>query len=85
MSAPMTMSSATSACRFSWPPNWSRRSAISSAIWRVGSVPPLPELVVLGELAQTAADGSSDVGLDEVGHAFAARFVEAVSGRKTKR
>src|ERR1700742_627906 len=48
------------------------------AIWQVGSVPPLPELVVLGELAQTAADGSSDVGLDEVGHAFAARFVEAV-------
>ena len=56
----------------------------SRAIWQVGSVPPLPELVVLGELAQTAADGSSDVGLDEVGHAFAARFVEAVSGRKTK-
>ena len=57
----------------------------SRAIWRVGSVPPLPELMVLGELAQTAADGSSDVGLDEVGHAFAARFVEAVSGRKARR
>ena len=56
----------------------------SSAIWRVGAVPPLPELVVLGELAQTAADGSSDVGLDEVGHAFAGRFVEAVSGRKAR-
>jgi AraC-like DNA-binding protein len=54
------------------------------AIWRVGAVPPLPELVVLGELAQTAADGNSDVGLDEVGHAFAGRFVEAVSGRKAK-
>ena len=47
-------------------------------------VPPLPELMVLGELAQTAADGSSDVGLDEVGHAFAGRFVEVVSGRKAK-
>jgi AraC-like DNA-binding protein len=56
----------------------------TNAIWRVGAVPPLPELVVLGELAQSAADGSSDVGLDEVGHAFAGRFVEAVSGRKTK-
>jgi len=52
--------------------------------WQVGSVPPLPELMVLAELAQTAADGSSDVGLDEVGHLLAARFVEAVSGRKRK-
>ena len=46
---------------------------------------PLPELVVLGELAQTAADGNSDVGLDEVGHLMAARFVEAVSGRKARK
>src|SRR5438874_401414 len=57
----------------------------SRAIWRVGSVPPLPELMVLAEFAQTAADGSSDVGLDEVGHAFAGRFVEAVSGHKPRR
>jgi AraC-like DNA-binding protein len=53
-------------------------------IWRVGSVPPLPELMVLGELAQTAAGGNSDVGLDEVGHLFASRFVEVVSGRAPK-
>ena len=52
--------------------------------WRSGSVPPLPELMVLGELAQVAATGRSDVGLDEVGCAFAARFVAAVSGRVTK-
>jgi AraC-like DNA-binding protein len=49
--------------------------------WRSGSIPPLPELMVLGELGQAAADGCSDIGLDEVGHAFAARFVEIVSGR----
>jgi AraC-like DNA-binding protein len=55
------------------------------AAWRIGSMPPLPELMVLAELAQTAADGSSDVGLDEVGHLLAARFVEAVSGRKAKK
>ena len=36
-------------------------------IWRSGGVPPLPELMVLGELAQAAADGRSDIGLDEVG------------------
>jgi len=50
-------------------------------IWQVGSVPPLPELMVLGERAQTAAGGNSDVGLDEVGHLFASRFVDVVSGR----
>jgi AraC family transcriptional regulator len=52
------------------------------AIWRTGAVPPLPELVVLGELAQAAAGGSSDVGLDEAGLLLATRFVEVVSGRK---
>jgi AraC-like DNA-binding protein len=49
--------------------------------WRVGAAPPLPELMVLGELAQAAADGRSDIGLDEVGQLFASRFVEVVSGR----
>jgi AraC-like DNA-binding protein len=52
-----------------------------SEIWRVGAAPPLPELMVLGELAQAAADGRSDIGLDEVGQLFASRFVEVVSGR----
>ncbi|MBI3770393.1 MAG: helix-turn-helix transcriptional regulator [Deltaproteobacteria bacterium] len=51
-------------------------------IWRTGRVPPLPELMVLGELAQAAVEGRSDVGLDEVGMLFASRFVEVVSGRK---
>ena len=49
--------------------------------WRIGAAPPLPELMVLGELAQAAADGRSDIGLDEVGVLFANRFVEVVSGR----
>jgi AraC-like DNA-binding protein len=50
-------------------------------IWQIGAAPPLPELMVLGELAQAAACGRSDIGLDEVGQVFASRFVEAVSGR----
>jgi AraC-like DNA-binding protein len=50
-------------------------------VWQVGAAPPLPELMVLGELAQAAADGRSDIGLDEVGALFASRFVEVVSGR----
>jgi AraC-like DNA-binding protein len=51
-------------------------------VWQIGAVAPLPELVVLGELAQAAAEGRSDVGLDEVGVLFASRFVEMVSGRE---
>ena len=50
-------------------------------VWRIGAAPPLSELMVLGELAQAAADGRSDIGLDEVGAVFASRFVEVVSGR----
>lgn len=53
-------------------------------IWRTGCVPPLPQLVVMGELAQAAAKGRSAVGLDEIGIWFAARFVEIVSGQKRK-
>jgi AraC-like DNA-binding protein len=53
-------------------------------IWQAGCVPPLPELMVFGELAQASADGSSDIALDEVGQLFAARFIEVVSGRSAK-
>jgi AraC-like DNA-binding protein len=48
--------------------------------WRVGALPPLPDLAVLGELAQAVASGSSDVALDEIGMKLAARFVGAVTG-----
>ncbi|AXQ31478.1 AraC family transcriptional regulator [Solimonas sp. K1W22B-7] len=50
--------------------------------WRSLSLPPLPQLVVLGELAQAVADGGSDIGMDEAGLLFAARFVELVSGHR---
>jgi AraC-like DNA-binding protein len=53
--------------------------------WRAGAVPPLPELVVLGELGQAAAAGASDVGLDEVGLLLAARLVEVAAGRRRPR
>jgi AraC-like DNA-binding protein len=53
-------------------------------IWQIGAAPPLPELMVLGELAQAAADGRSDIALDEVGQLFASRFVEVASGRAAK-
>ena len=55
-----------------------------SEAWDVGATPPLPELMVLGELAQAAADGRSDIGLDEIGHLLAQRLVEVVSGKPRK-
>jgi len=53
-------------------------------VWRTGCVPPRPELVVIGELAQAANEGGSDLGVDELGVVLAARFAEVVSGRGRK-
>ena len=50
-------------------------------VWRTGALPPLAELAVVGEMAQAVVEGRSDLGLDEVGLWFAARFVEVVRGR----
>jgi AraC-like DNA-binding protein len=52
--------------------------------WRIGATPPLPELMVLGELARTAADGNSDIGLAEVGQILAGRFIDVVSDKARK-
>jgi AraC-like DNA-binding protein len=51
------------------------------ALWRSVGVPPLPQLVVLAELAQSAADGNSDVSLAEAGMALASRFVDSLAGQ----
>jgi AraC-like DNA-binding protein len=52
-----------------------------SEVWQIGCVPPLPELMILGELGQAAAGGWSDAALDEVGWLLVARFVEIAAGR----
>lgn len=49
--------------------------------WRSVGLPPLPQLMVLGELAQAVAAGRRDLGLDELGLMFAARFAEIAGGR----
>ncbi|PYO01554.1 MAG: AraC family transcriptional regulator [Candidatus Rokuibacteriota bacterium] len=54
-------------------------------VWLTGGVPPLPELIVLGELAQAVVEGRSDVGLDEVGMWLTARVVDVVSGAERMR
>ena len=50
-------------------------------VWRSGSAPPLPELMVLAELAQAAAGGRSDVSLEEAALLFVSRFHEIVCDR----
>jgi AraC-like DNA-binding protein len=57
---------------------------VAPAVWQTGGVPPLPELMVAAELAQAAAEGGSDVGLDEAGLWLAARFAEVASGRRRR-
>ena len=56
----------------------------SAEAWDVGTAPPLAGLMVVGELAQAAADGLSDIALDEIGHLLAHRLVELVSGKGRK-
>jgi AraC family transcriptional regulator len=52
--------------------------------WDAAGVPPLPELMVLGELAQAAADGRTSVGLDEAALLLARRFAAVVGGEAEK-
>lgn len=53
----------------------------AGAWWRVGALPPLAALMVLGELGQAAAEGRSGVGLDEVGLMLARQFVALAGGK----
>ena len=53
-------------------------------VFRSRAVPPLPQLMVLGELVHAAFDGRSNVGVDEAGLLFAARFVEVVGGERPR-
>src|SRR5262245_8319034 len=61
-------------------PELAERIGDASTIWRTGCVPPQSELMVLGELAQAAAEDRTDLGLDEVVLSFVARVVDFVSG-----
>lgn len=54
-------------------------SGIEARHWRSVSIPPLPALMVVGELAQAAADGRTDVGLDEAATLLVSRFRTTIS------
>ena len=50
-------------------------------VWKRGALPPLPQIMVLGELAQAAASGDSAVGLDEVGMLLVMRLAKLAGTR----
>ena len=69
---------------FHFAPDWVEAIGGEAALWRIGPVAPMAELMVLGELAEAAAEGRSDIGLEELGLLLAARFVEVASGCKQR-
>jgi AraC-like DNA-binding protein len=69
---------------FKIAPELAEEITADRAVWRVGGVPPLPQVMVMGELAQAVADGRSDVGFDEVAYAFTARLADAIRGVKSR-
>nr|WP_170182085.1 helix-turn-helix domain-containing protein [Phreatobacter stygius] len=66
---------------FRFSPELIETIGVGPSFGQISCVPPLAELMVVGELAQAAADGTSDIGLDEIGMLFAARLVDVVSGQ----
>lgn len=48
-------------------------------VWDLARVPPLPELMVLGELTQAAAEGRASVGVDEAALLLAAKVAAVVA------
>ena len=52
--------------------------------WRRVTVPPVAPLAVLGSLAQSVADGGTDLGLEEAGMLLASRFVDLTRGERRR-
>lgn len=50
--------------------------SLGASIWALARVPPLPELMVLGELMQAAAEGRTGVAVDEAALLFAGKSAE---------
>jgi len=56
--------------------------SLDAKLWDAARVPPLPQLMVLGELAQAAAEGRASVGVDEAALLLVNRAAQAVRGNK---
>lgn len=66
---------------FSFAPDLAESVGDTAAFWQTGCVPPASEAMVCGELAQAAAEGNSDIGLDEAAVLLAARCAAAVAAQ----
>lgn len=69
---------------FHFAPAFADEAGLAAAIPGAGAAPPLPEIVVIGELARASARGDCNLGLDEIGLVLAHRFV-AIAGRRSRR
>jgi AraC family transcriptional regulator len=65
---------------FSFAPDIADSVEGDASAWRAGVLPPLAELMPLGELAQGSADGRNDLALEEAGALLVSRFLGVVSG-----
>ena len=70
---------------FHFSPEFVDSLGIRGEQWQAGAMPPVAELMVLGELGAAIAANASEVGLDELGVWFAGRYVDLVSDRQRKR
>lgn len=67
---------------FHFAPALAEEIGAHEGLWRIGSAPPLAELMVLGELAQQSARGDVELDVGEAALMFAARFAELADGRR---
>ena len=54
------------------------------SLWSLARVPPLPEVMVLAELAHAAAEGRSGVGVDEAALGLAGRCARLTTGKEVR-
>lgn len=59
--------------------------SLDRSIWTAGGIPPSSELMVLGELTMAAAEGRSDVAVDEAAMLFASRASASLRAKAAKR
>ncbi|HWO10194.1 MAG TPA: AraC family transcriptional regulator [Polyangiaceae bacterium] len=65
---------------FKLTPELAEQLGAQREAWSRSVLPPLAELMVLGEQAQAVAEGKSDLGLDEAGLSFVSRCLELAAG-----
>ncbi len=67
---------------FQFSPELADEIGADTEAWRRVTIPPIAPLAMLGALAQSVADGHSELSLDEAGMLLAARFVDVTRGER---